>query len=251
MKILKFLTLLCAGIVSATILATAVAATPTPEPAAKLAYGKSASVDAAGVIIYVISVTNSGNLDSDSQTMQDVLPAGIEWNVAADTWGCSIDASPFLPGRAVLSCDPAIVEKRHLNAAEDDFENGTISVSVYGGAEACGLYSNTARFNAGAISRTAAVSIPCPEAPTPVPTATLSPTATPSPVLPTTTAAISFTPTPQPAVTPIRVAPGPPSTGNTVASVPEGEGLALTVAWVLTGLIGLGGITWAAWRGIR
>ena len=193
---------------------------PTPTPAAKLAFSKvaTAETDIGGIIGYAISVTNSGNADSNSQTMIDTLPAGVDWYIAADSWGCTLAPSVTL-GRTVLRCGPAIAEKRHLNDAQDDFVNGSLAVTVFGQAYQCGAYFNVAVFNGQMPSAPAIAYVKCPATPTPVP-ATPTPTSVPTATPPAPTATVA-PPTP----TAPAVVPAPPKTGNTGSGVPsEGNG---------------------------
>ena len=195
--------------------AQAVTPTPTPEPAAKLTYTKTAgdAVDIGGLIEFTISITNSGNLDSNSQTVYDTLPGGVDWWIVEDSWGCELSASN-IAGRTLLSCEPAIVERRHLNATEDDFVNGKVSVTVVGQAFQCGPYFNVAVFNRVLPSNPAIAMVRCPATPTPIPS-TNTPTPTSTTVVtrvPTTTPVPTLT---QPISTPTSAfIPGPPKTGN-------------------------------------
>lgn len=205
--------------------------TPIPEPAPKLAYSKlpGPAVSVGGVISFTITVTNSGNADSGSQTMVDTLPAGVDWQIATDSFGCSLGPSA-IEGRRLLSCGPVIVEKRHINDAGDDFENGAASVTVRGVAFSCGPYFNVALFNGlNPVASTAQVL--CPETPTPTPTQP-PPTSTP-----TAPPAATATPTQvPPTATPTRFVPLPPSTGNTgpgTADAPASPNYAALLALML------------------
>ena len=248
------------GLSAATALA--IEPTPTPVPAPILTYSKAGSPSATisgGVVNFTIAVTNSGNANSTSQTMRDTLPAGVDWGISADTWGCSLSPSS-LPGRTVLSCDARVVIARHLNDTKDAFINGSLSVTVSGVAGACGPLTNVALFN-GIQPVFAAIDVVCPATPTPSPTP--SPTATTAPTqTPTPTAVATATPTaalatatatapptatvpPATATKPPGRAPGPPSTGNSGGSG-DSESIALwqliVSVLLLTGLTF--GISW-------
>lgn len=205
------------GLVAALILvavAFAATPTPTPEPAPRLTYSKVAGpdVDVGGLISFTISVTNSGNADSGSQTAQDTLPGALDWFIGADTWGCALSPSSTV-GRTVLRCEPAIAVARHLNENRDDFINGSVSVTVVAQAQTCGVFANFAVID-GSVPVSAFATVRCPV--TPTPTATVPPpTATPTPIA-TATAPPTATPaTEEPTVVPRpRVTPAPPNTGS-------------------------------------
>ena len=190
--------------------AMAVDPTPTVAPKAVLSYNKTASpeTEIGGIISYTLSVTNTGNADSNSQTMVDTLPGGVDWWIASDSWGCSLAPSSTV-GRTVLRCGGAVVQKRHLNDAGDDFINGVISVTIFGQAYQCGSYFNTAVFNGQVPSAPAIAYVKCPATPTATATP-IPPTTTPTVVAPTQTPQIVYvevTPTPKPI-------PLAPKTGN-------------------------------------
>lgn len=182
------------------------ASAQTPTPVANMQYVKSAQVDGY-LITWTLQASNSGNADSTSQTVQDTLPAGADWVISTDDIGCNLYDSS-IPGRLKLECDPFIVQKRHLNATEDDFLNGLRTVRVSGVVDKCGIYTNTALFNTLTI-RSTTVIVPCPAIITATPTMSPTPITTPEPTtpVPTATQPIS-TPTP-------RIVPLPPNTGNT------------------------------------
>ena len=214
------LVLAVAAVVALTGLTQTNAQTATPEPSPKLTYSKIAgpAVPVGGLVTFTVSVVNSGNADSNAQAMQDTLPAGIDWQIATDTFGCSLGPSAIV-GRTLLSCGPVIVEQRHINKTQDDFENGVASVTVVGIANVCGPLFNVALFN-GFNPVAATADVLCP---TPVPTAT--PTQTPVPSTPTPTATqppptatpTQFVPTATPTQ---RIAPLPPNTGNSDGGKP-------------------------------
>lgn len=249
----KVVSILAAIVAAFTLVPVAFAAdpTPTPEPAAKLAFNKTATAetDIGGIVGYTISVTNSGNADSDSQTMQDTLPAGVDWYIAADSWGCTL-APSVTPGRTVLRCGPAVAGKRHLNATEDDFVNGQLSVTVFGQAYQCGAYFNVAVFNGQVPSTPAIASVRCPATPTPIPatpTPTSVATATPTPTQPPAPTATVAPPTPTVALT----VPLAPKTGDSAPTVQQGES---EVAWSALAALGgiiLFGLSIAGWRRYR
>lgn len=219
---LKPTALFAAIVIAFAAISVAYATTPTAEPKPNLAYTKVAGLDAepGGIITYHISVINSGNADSNSQTMFDTLPAGIDYWIVQDNWGCEL-APSSIQGRTVLRCRGAIVEKRHLNETKDDFVNGAIYVQVAGQAWQCGTYPNVAIFNGIQPSNVAVANVKCPATPTPVP-----PTPTPVPPTPvaTQTPVQTAVPTqvpPEPTKTVQLPAPKPPTTGNTRTGVPD------------------------------
>lgn len=213
------------GLVAALIFAAiafAATPTPTPEPAPRLTYSKIAGpdVDVGGLISFTISVTNSGNANSGSQTAQDTLPGALDWFIGADTWGCALSPSSTV-GRTVLRCEPAIAVARHLNEAEDDFINGSVSVTVVAQAQTCGVFANFAVID-GAVPVSAFATVRCPVTPTPVPTATATPappTPTPTPIATATAPSPTALPaTEEPTIAPRpQVTPLPPKTGSGVA----------------------------------
>lgn len=190
--------------------ATVAAQTPTPAP--KLQHTKTVFVSG-NYIQWTLAVTNTGNLDSTSQTIQDTLPAGADWEIVDDTIGCAL-APSLIPNRVKLDCNKFIVERRHLNEAEDNFLDGFEYVSIAGVVDRCGVYVNTAVFNAEIIRSTSA-EVVCPATPTPVPP-TATPTMSPTPI-PATNTPIPDVPTSTPISTqPTRIIPLPPRTGNSV-----------------------------------
>lgn len=185
--------------------------TPTPEPAPRLTYSKSAAVDG-HYVEWTISVTNSGDADSNSQTVQDTLPTGSDWVIVKDTIGCELVPS-LTPGRVKLDCNRFIVPKRDLTGVDTD---GIKFVTIGGIVDKCGEYSNAALFNF-VIVRATVINIPCPATPTPIPatptpTMGITTTNTPNPTQPTSTP--TSTPT-------MRIVPLPPNTGN-YKSEPQG-----------------------------
>lgn len=196
------------------------------EPAPVLTYSKSAAVDGS-YIEWTLAVSNSGDADSNSQTVQDTLPAGADWAIVEDTIGCELGPSA-LANRLKLSCDKFIVPKRDLEGVDTD---GLRFVTIGGIVDECGSYSNTAQFNF-AILRSTTVSIACPATPTPIPSATATPvpTVTTGPVeLPTATP----TKTAVPSKTPL-----PPNTGTgpvDAADSPKNELTAFVVALLCLG----------------
>lgn len=179
------------------------------EPAPILTYSNSASVDG-HYVEFTLAVSNAGDADSNSQTVQDTLPAGADWAIVEDTIGCSL-APSLLSNRTKLDCQPFIVPKRDLAGVDTD---GLKFVTIGGIVDQCGDVSNAALFNLATI-RATTVSIACPTTPTPVPTATAPPiTATTGPVeLPTSTPTVTLAPT-KTAVPGASSTPKPPNTGT-------------------------------------
>ena len=198
------------------------------EPAPVLTYSKSAAVDGS-YIEWTLAVSNSGDADSESQTVQDTLPSGADWAIVEDTIGCELGPSS-LANRLKLSCDKFIVPKKNLDGVDTD---GLRFVTVGGIVDRCGDYLNTAQFNF-AILRSTAVSIACPATPVP-------PTATSTPVPTVTTGPVEL-PTPTPTKTAIpssSVIPRPPNTGSgpvDVADSSKGQLTAFVVALVSLGV---------------
>lgn len=221
-------------------------------PVPNLSFSKSA-VDSVpgGTVAYTLAVTNSGSADSNSQTIQDDLPAGFEWFLGESTMKCSLDTED---GAQVLHCGPFVVEQRHLNETASDFVNGLAFVTVYAEAQACGSWPNTALLRddeTGKVtsSTLAILDVTCPTpTPTPVtPTATPTspPAATATPTFPATPAIIVVTATP----TPFRIVPLPPNTGTGPGTDGVQDGAGITFYTVLLGLFGLGILTaaWSVW----
>lgn len=197
--------------------ALAVTPTPTPEPAPIVSFGKTSAVSGS-FVSFTITVTNSGNSQTEELTVVDTLPAGIDWFLTADSMGCQIGPSA-IPNRQLLSCGPFVTVARHLNEAKDNFVNGVNYVTVAGVMGNCGVISNTALLLPDGLFRTAFAENPCPATPTPVP-ATPTPTSVPTATPPAPTATVA-PPTPTVALP----APLAPKTGNTQAGVPsEGNG---------------------------
>ena len=225
-------------------LALAAAPTPTPEPAPIVTFGKTSAVSGS-FVSFTITVTNSGNSQTEALTVVDTLPAGIDWFLTADSMGCQIGPSA-IPNRQLLSCGPFVTVARHLNEAKDNFVNGVNYVTVAGVMGNCGVISNTALLLPDGIFRTAFAENPCPATPTP----TVAPTQTPTPVPPTATPTIAPTQVP-PSPTATLPAPGAPKTGDSAPTVQQGES---EVAW--SALAALGGIILfslgiAGWRRMR
>lgn len=219
----------------------AVAQTPTPAPAPKLTYGKFAQVSGHEVT-WTLFVENSGNSQSEEISIVDTLPAGADWFILDSDVKCDLGPSSF-EGRSQLTCDDFIVEKRHLNEAEDDFENGSATVTVYGVVDKCGDYVNTAVFLTPLpVVRSATAPIACPATPTPSPTP--SPTPVPSTPTPTMTPAASAT-TVAPTSTPTaRNVPLPPNTGDSPSHPGGGVGGGDDSMWLFI-ILGLGSLTLA------
>lgn len=241
---MKWITMMIAALAALTMFGVAYAVDPTPTatPAPKLSFGKTgtADTDIGGIVGFTISVTNSGNADSESQTMQDTLPGGVDWWIAADSWGCTL-APSVTAGRTVLRCGPAVAVKRHLNATADDFVNGSLSVTVFGQAFQCGAYFNVAVFNGQIPSNPAIVNVRCPVTPTPAATSTPIPTQTAQPTqVPPEPTKVPQKPEPS------RPAPKPPTTGNSRSGVPDsGNGWPWGII-VIAVLVGTG-TTLALW----
>jgi len=219
----KVLKLLGGGVLAA-LLALAAVAVYAAEPAPKLTFSNTAAVDG-HYVEFTLAVTNAGDADSNSQTVQDTLPAGADWAIVKDTIGCSL-APSLLQGRTKLDCDPFIVPKRNLDGVDTD---GLKFVTIGGIVDGCGDISNAALFNLATV-RVTTVSIACPA--TPTPTATAPPiTATTGPVelplaTPTKTAIPSTT-------------PKPPNTGTGPVDVADSPKNQLTAFVVF--LLALGG----------
>lgn len=210
------------------------AQTPTPEPAPILTYEKSADVEG-NLIIWTLSVTNSGDADSNSQTVQDTLPAGVDWYILEDNINCSLVPS-ITDGRLRLGCDPFIVPKRDLSGEDTD---GYRFVTIFGYASQCGFYNNAAQFNVFTV-RLASALVPCPDMVTPVP-----PTSTPVTVIPATETPtpVSTVTTPVPTSTPKiipSITPKPPATGNGISTPPDSDSFyALAVMVLGLGILGM------------
>lgn len=205
---------------------TAATPTPTPVPSPIMTYSKFSQAGE-NYIAWILVAQNSGNADSDSQTVQDTLPAGADWTITQDGIGCELVPS-LLPNRVKLSCNPFIVQKRHINAEGSNFVNGSRSVIIGGVVDKCGDYNNVAIFNFLTIRQNTAT-VDCPATPTPT-----TPITTPEPTtpVPTSTQPIS-TPTP-------RITPLPPNTGNAEpAGVRDGtyDIIFISSILILTGLI--------------
>ena len=214
-----------------TLIAIAYAADPAPV----LTYSKTAAVDGS-YIEWTLAVSNSGNSDSEEQSVADTLPSGADWAIVEDTIGCELGPST-LANRLKLSCDKFIVPKRDLEGVDTD---GLRFVTIGGIVDKCGDYLNTALFNF-AILRSTAVSIACPATPTPVPTNTpTAPTATSTPVPAVTTGPVelpTLTPT-KTAIPSSSVIPLPPRSGNSpmdVADSPSNQLSAFSVALLAMG----------------
>lgn len=200
------------------------------EPAPVLTYSKSAAVDD-HYIEWTLAVSNAGDADSNSQTVQDTLPAGADWAIVEDSIGCELVPSATA-GKLKVSCDKFIVPARDLEGVDTD---GLRFVTIGGIVEACGDYSNTAQFNF-AILRSTTVTVACPATPTPVPTVatTPAPTVTTGPVeLPTAT------PTKTAAAIP-STTPKPPNTGTGPLEVADSPRNQLTAFVVFLLCLGAG-----------
>ena len=198
-------------------------------PAPILTYSKSAAVTG-NYVTWTLAVSNSGDADSESQTVQDTMPSGADWAIVEDTIGCELGPSS-LANRLKLSCDKFIVPKKNLEGVDTD---GLRFVTIGGIVDECGVYLNTAQFNF-AILRSTAVSIACPATPVP-PTA---PAVTSTPVPTVTTGPVEL-PTPtKTAIPSSSVIPRPPNTGSgpvDVADSPENQLTAFVVALVSLGV---------------
>ena len=200
------------------------------DPAPVLTYSKTAAVDGS-YIEWTLAVTNSGDADSESQTVQDTLPSGADWAIVEDTIGCELGPSS-LANRLKLSCDKFIVPKRDLEGVDTD---GLRFVTIGGIVDKCGDYLNTAQFNF-AILRSTAVSIACPATPVP-PTA---PAVTSTPVPTVTTGPVEL-PTPtKTAIPSSSVIPRPPNTGSGPVDVADSSGGQLTAFVVVLVSLGVG-----------
>lgn len=177
------------------------------EPAPILTFSNSASVDG-HYVEFTLAVSNAGDADSNSQTVQDTLPAGADWAIVEDTIGCSL-APSLLPNRTKLDCQPFIVPKRDLSGVDTD---GLKFVTIGGILDQCGDVSNAALFNLATI-RATTVSIACPATPTPVPTSPPVSSTTRPVELPTSTPTATLAPT-KTAVPGASSTPKPPNTGT-------------------------------------
>jgi len=201
---------LIAIIAAFAVLATLFTQARAAEPAPILTYSNVATIDA-HYVEFTLAVSNAGDADSNSQTVQSTLPAGADWAIVEDTIGCSL-APSLLPNRTKLDCQPFIVPARDLAGVDTD---GLKFVTVGGIVDNCGDVSNAALFNL-AIIRATTVNMACPATPTPVPT---SPpvTSTTGPVeLPTSTPTSTIAPT-KTAVPGASSTPKPPNTGDSPA----------------------------------
>ena len=219
--------------------------TPTPEPAPIVTFGKTSAVSGS-FVSFTITVTNSGNSQTEELTVVDTLPAGIDWFLTADSMGCQLGPSA-IPNRQLLSCGPFVTVARHLNEAKDNFVNGVNYVTVAGVMGNCGVISNTALLLPGGLFRTAFAENPCPATPTP----TVAPTLTPTPVPPTPTSIPTAVPTqapPTPAAT--LPAPGAPKTGDSAPAVQAESEVAWSALAALAGII-IVGMSIAGWRRYR
>ena len=252
----KLFTLALGALAGLAMIGTVLAETPTPTPTpATLAFQKFASPTVANIgnsVTYTIVVTNTGG-SSATVTVTDVLPpnfALVDWRITANTFsgGCSV-------ALGYLYCEGTVAARA---LGPTDYINGTAIVAVTALARTCGdavnyasLFSPTGNQTAGA-----ATFILCPATPTPVPptsTPTVPPTATPTPpptttptptVAPPTTAPIAPTST----VTPFRVAPRPPNTGQGMQPVDGTNYLARKIVAVLATALGLGVVVYRVRR---
>ena len=231
---MKLLTWVVAPLAALTLIAIAYAADPAPV----LTYSNTAAVDGS-YIEWTLAVTNSGDADSESQTVQDTLPSGADWAIVKDTIGCELGPSATA-GKLKLSCDKFIVPKKNLEGVDTD---GLRFVTVGGIVDRCGVYLNTAQFNF-AILRSTAVSIACPATPTPVPTNTpTAPTATSTPVPTVTTGPVEL-PTPtKTAIPSSSVIPLAPRTGGGPAPAGESSKWLFAVLGLGALAFGVGGAT--------
>lgn len=226
-------------------------------PSPKLSYHKVAGpeVPIGGGISFTMSISNSGNLDSGSQTLQDVLPDGIDWQIAPGySWDeCAIEGQQLL-------CSAATVPKPFIVGGV--IVNGSVHVTVTGIALECGDYENTAIFNSTTIRR-AVASVTCPPTPTPTPTntpvvivVTATPTNTPFPptLTPTPPPSSTSTPVVVTATPTVRIAPGPPNTGGSPPSAyAESGSIApqLAIAGLVAIALGTGILGFRGWRSER
>lgn len=202
---------------------------PTPAPVLTHAKFADSPAELGGIVKYTMSVTNSGNADAESsQTLQDTLPAGVDWQLASDTWGCQITYSPVTE-RYVLSCESSRpLNKRSLAPDGISILDDQIRVSVVGVPTTCGSYLNVGLFNLS-IVRVATATVPCPPPPVvETPTLPIPATNTPEPSQPTSTSIPA---------TPSRIAPLPPNTGTgEVSSAPVGLILATSFTLIFISL---------------
>lgn len=209
------------AIIAAFALFTVIAA-HAAEPAPALTFSNVATVDG-HYVEFTAAISNSGDADSSSQTVQSTLPAGSDWAIVEDTIGCSL-APSLLQGRTKLDCDPFIVPARDLSGVDTD---GLRFVTIGGIVDNCGDVSNAVLFNLATV-RVTTVSIACPATPTLPPSATATPpaTVTSGPVeLPTSTPTPTATKT---AATGASSTPKPPATGDSQAG--EGGGFGIVEA---------------------
>ena len=217
--------------------------TPTP-PVARLQFAKSGQVSD-NIIVWTVSITNTGNADSNSQTIQDILPAGVYWSVSTvKGLVCVVGPSITDTTRQIMTCNTDTVPKAYFDKDKFAIVNGLASVSIYGYAEKCGIYRNIAVRN-GLDVVTATVDLPCPT-PTPVPP-TATPTQTSTPVITSTNTPIPVPPTSTPTATPTsRIAPLPPKTGNSCGTPETAYDVVLVGSLLI--LVGLGIAAYTARR---
>lgn len=212
--------------------------TPTP-PAARLQFSKTGQLSG-NIITWTISITNSGNKNSDSQTIQDILPAGVYWSVSSIA-GLTCSVGPVITDttRQVLECNTLSVPKAEFDNNLFAIVNGLAQVNVYGYAEKCGVYHNIAVRNSLDVV-SASVDVPCPT-PTATPTVppTATPTQTPTMVVTATNTPIPVSPTSTPSPTPTtKIVPLPPKTGNTTGTPETAYDVILIGSlFILTGLV--------------
>ena len=235
---------LAVGLMAAIVSSSAIAA----EPTAVLSYSKSSTVTG-NYVTWTLAVSNSGNSDSEEQSVTDTLPAGADWSIVANNISCDLTQSA-LANRLKLSCDKFIVPKRDLEGVDTD---GLRFVTIGGIVDKCGDYLNTAQFNF-AILRSTAVSIACPATPTPVPTNTpTAPTATSTPVPVVTTGPVelpTLTPT-KTAIPSSSVIPRPPNTGSGPGPAGESSGADWLFAVLGLGAMGFTIVGFAVARRVK
>lgn len=234
-------TALTGAIVSIVLVTSAHAQTSTVTPTpANLSLGASAfstTVEQGGLLGFSYVATNSGQTDANSVFFSVTLPNTTTWYMNTfDGWYCYLALN-------VATCTGTI-PRRHLNAAQTDFENGTAQITVIGVANQCGSSAATGLLAhvSGNRVATASTIVTCP---TPVPTATpVTPTSTVAPPTPTLTPTPTSTLVPPSSAptqaAPPRIAPLPPRTGT---GLQETSGVSTGFRWSVALLSIVGGLT--------
>lgn len=204
--------------------------TATPTPANLKVVGTVIDNNPPGFAKLTVTITNSGQTDSDPVSLTADLPA-FDWFMVEDAWdegGCGLDGDTLRGS--------GYVQARHLNDARTDFENGTASCTVIGRITPCGSYEALPYIlHKGSITvgNTVFFANPCPATPTPVPPTPTAPPATATPIPPTPTLPPQATPTPN-----RNNAPLPPNTGTGMQEPQYAD----SVPWAAPGGMALAGL---------